>query len=108
MVNSVAHQQATQQAFAEAAALFWQRYLVSLLQEVLAVLTDTMHKSGFKAQAAVLRALIQRVELGLVELPLGADDANQPQQAGESNGQYLRRYVANMLARYVVECVVAQ
>jgi hypothetical protein len=35
-----------------------------LLQEVLAVLTDTMHKSGFKIQATILLALIHGVEGG--------------------------------------------
>lgn len=49
---------------------FYERYFLQLLQEVLAVLTDTMHKSGFKLQAAILLSLIHSVEVGEIVTPL--------------------------------------
>jgi exportin-1 len=94
LVFSVTRQQRENAAFAQAAQIFWQRFLVALLQDVLDVLTDTLHKSGFKYQTAVLRALIGVVENGLCTVPLMPGE----QPADESNGAFLRRFVAQMLA----------
>jgi exportin-1 len=94
LVFSVTRQQRENAAFAQAAQLFWQRFLVSLLQDVLDVLTDTLHKSGFKLQTAVLRALIGVIEGGLCTVPLMPGE----QGADEPNGAFLRRFVAQMLA----------
>jgi hypothetical protein len=79
----------------------------------LAVLTDTMHKSGFKlqvaylcvcvcvcieilfAQAAILLSLIHSVESGEIVAPLAAQ---QQQASGESNSLFLRGHIARLLA----------
>jgi len=77
------------------AAAFYERFFLQLLQEVLAVLTDTMHKSGFKLQAAILLSLIHSVESGEITTPL----APPPQQApGQPNALFLREHIARLLA----------
>eukprot|EP00933_Yihiella_yeosuensis_P042194 TRINITY_DN36729_c0_g1_i1.p1 TRINITY_DN36729_c0_g1~~TRINITY_DN36729_c0_g1_i1.p1 ORF type:complete len:698 (+),score=149.30 TRINITY_DN36729_c0_g1_i1:107-2095(+) len=43
---------------------FFRQYYFTLLQDVLSVLTDTFHKSGFKLQQQILLQLINAVEVG--------------------------------------------
>mmetsp|Transcript_28055 Transcript_28055/g.61251 ORF Transcript_28055/g.61251 Transcript_28055/m.61251 type:complete len:1100 (+) Transcript_28055:127-3426(+) len=45
---------------------FFQQYYFTLLQDVLCVLTDTLHKAGFKLQQQILLQLINAVESGLL------------------------------------------
>merc|ERR1712217_217798 len=45
---------------------FFKQYYFTLLQDVLCVLTDTFHKSGFKLQQHILLQLINAVESGLL------------------------------------------
>jgi exportin-1 len=54
----------------EAAQSFYQTYLLVLLQDVLGLMTDRLHKSGFKLQAAALRQIFQAVQGGAVRAPL--------------------------------------
>jgi len=49
---------------------FYQRYYLSLLTDVLFVLTDSFHKSGFKLQAAILMFMIQTVDSNAIRIPL--------------------------------------
>ena len=49
---------------------FYQQYLLLLLQEVLYVMTDRLHKSGIKMHATLLRHMIHVVEAGKVTVPL--------------------------------------
>jgi exportin-1 len=94
LVFHVTKHQRESAAFAEGAQSFWQRFVVSLLQDVLVVLTDTLHKSGFKYQTAVLRSLIGVVESGLVVVPLMPGE----QQPDEPNNVFLRRFMAQSFA----------
>jgi len=43
---------------------FFQEYFQSILRDILLVLTDTMHKSGFKGQVRILQLLLAAVEQG--------------------------------------------
>jgi len=45
---------------------FFSLYYYKLLQDVLAVLTDTMHKAGFKIQQHILLQLVNAVECGVI------------------------------------------
>lgn len=45
---------------------FFKQYYFTLLQDVLCVLTDTFHKSGFKLQQQIMLQLIVAVETGLL------------------------------------------
>jgi exportin-1 len=49
----------------ELAQQFYEAYFLSLLQDVFAVLTDTLHKTGFKSQVRAVRA----EHAGLTTLP---------------------------------------
>lgn len=53
----------------EAANEFYKTYLVSILQDVFAVLTDTFHKPGFGLQAMILAKLFGVVESGSGSFP---------------------------------------
>jgi len=56
---------------------FFKEYYLKLLQDILCVLTDTFHKSGFKLQQHILLQLIRAVECGLL------NDVANKQQAME-------------------------
>ena len=45
---------------------FFKQYFLLILKDVLSVLTDTSHKSGFKLQQHILLQLISAVESGTV------------------------------------------
>lgn len=45
---------------------FCQNYYYQLLKEILGVLTDTLHKSGFRLQTEILRVLIRFIECGTI------------------------------------------
>jgi len=71
---------------------FYRAFLLPLVQDVLAVMTDRLHKSGFKLHATLLRHLFHLVEAGHVTVPL-FDGGAYP-----SNQAFLRDHVANLLA----------
>lgn len=74
---------------------FYQQYLLALIQDVFAVLTDRLHKSGFKMHATLLRHMFHLVQMNQVTVPL-FDLANAP--AGQSNPVFLRDHISNLLA----------
>jgi exportin-1 len=48
------------------ADIFYKTYYFSIIQEILCVLTDSYHKSGFKLQAEIMQLLIQVVEFNQI------------------------------------------
>ena len=52
------------------AAGFYRSFYLLLLQDILAVLTDRLHKFGFKLHAAILRHMFAIVENNQVAVPL--------------------------------------
>ena len=76
------------------AQAFYQQYLLTLIQDVFAVMTDRLHKSGFKMHATLLRLMFHLVQANQVTVPL-FDPATQP--AGQTNPAYLRDYLGNLL-----------
>jgi exportin-1 len=76
------------------AQAFYQQYLLSLIQDVFAVITDRLHKSGFKMHATLLRLMFHLVQMNQVTVPLF--DPSQ-QAAGTTNPTFLREHVSNLL-----------
>lgn len=73
---------------------FYQQYLLALIQDVFAVLTDRLHKSGFKMHSALLRHMFHLVQMNQVTVPL-FDPSKAP--AGQSNPTFLRDHMSNLL-----------
>ena len=73
---------------------FYQQYLLSLIQDVFAVMTDRLHKSGFKMHATLLRHMFHLVQMNLVTVPL-FDPATAP--PGQTNPAFLREHMSNLL-----------
>jgi len=80
----------------EVSSAFYQQYFLSLLQDILYVLTDTFHKSAFKLQAEILMSMFAAVEAGYIRAPLW--NTSQVQDPAMTNQRYLREFVANLLA----------
>mmetsp|Transcript_11016 Transcript_11016/g.16647 ORF Transcript_11016/g.16647 Transcript_11016/m.16647 type:complete len:1109 (-) Transcript_11016:83-3409(-) len=73
---------------------FYRQYLLALIQDVLSVMTDRLHKSGFRMHATLLRHMFHLIQMNQVTVPL-FDPATAP--AGQTNPAYVREYVCNML-----------
>jgi exportin-1 len=73
---------------------FYQQYLLSLIQDVFAVITDRLHKSGFKMHATLLRMMFHLVQMNQVTVPL-FDTSQQP--PGTTNPAFLRTHISNLL-----------
>jgi len=74
---------------------FYSTYFLSLLQDVLYVLTDRLHKSGFKMHCTILKHMFTIVETNQIQAPLYPN--NYQAQPGNANSAFLREYVANMI-----------
>jgi len=61
------------------AQMFYKSFFMNLLREVLAILTDRLHKSGFPKQAVILKYMFSLVESGKISVPLttGSNDNKQ-------------------------------
>jgi len=74
---------------------FYQQYLLALIQDVFAVMTDRLHKSGFKMHATLLRYMFHLVQMNQVTVPLF--DANLHQ--GMANPAFLRGHISDLLLK---------
>eukprot|EP00550_Attheya_septentrionalis_P000337 CAMPEP_0198291186 /NCGR_PEP_ID=MMETSP1449-20131203/8798_1 /TAXON_ID=420275 /ORGANISM="Attheya septentrionalis, Strain CCMP2084" /LENGTH=1080 /DNA_ID=CAMNT_0043989791 /DNA_START=392 /DNA_END=3634 /DNA_ORIENTATION=- len=73
---------------------FYQQFLLSLIQDVFSVMTDRLHKSGFKMHATLLRHMFHLVQMNQVTVPL-FDPATAP--PGQSNPAFMRDHISNLL-----------
>jgi len=73
---------------------FYQNYYIGLLQDLFVVLTDTLHKPGFKLHMMILSHLFSAVESGSITAPLCSQDGAVLQ----SNSQYVRELLLKMLS----------
>lgn len=78
---------------ADVAAAFHAAFLLTLVQDILFVLTDTMHKSSFKSHAHVLMILYRSVITGQVRVPLGGPDTSV------DNVTVLRQFTTRLLSQ---------
>ncbi|KAK1443825.1 armadillo-like helical protein [Babesia gibsoni] len=70
---------------------FCQTYYYLLLKEILGVLTDTLHKSGFRLQTEILRVLVRFLECGTVNDP-----------GSELTRMHVMRFLVELLSRSFV------
>jgi len=73
---------------------FYQQYLLSLMQDVFAVMTDRLHKSGFRMHATLLQHMFHLVQKNQVTVPLFDPATNA---VGQTNPGFLREHVSNLL-----------
>jgi len=73
---------------------FYQQYFLALVQDVFAVMTDRLHKSGFKMHATLLRYMFHLVQMNQVTVPL-FDPLTTPQ--GKTNPVFLGDHISNLL-----------
>ncbi|MCJ1355086.1 MAG: Karyopherin transporter [Icmadophila ericetorum] len=73
---------------------FFQRFFITILQDVFFVLTDSDHKAGFKSQAMLLARLFYFITSGKI-----TDPVYSPEQApqGTSNKDFLSGFIGNLL-----------
>lgn len=76
------------------AQAFYQQYLLSLIQDVFAVITDRLHKSGFKMHATLLRLMFHLVQMNQVTVPLFDLSQHPP---GTTNPSFLREHISTLL-----------
>jgi len=73
---------------------FYRQYLLALIQDVFSVLTDRLHKSGFKMHATLLRHMAHLVQMNQVTVPLFDPAIAQP---GQTNSVFLRDHISQLL-----------
>lgn len=73
---------------------FYQQYLLTLIQDVFAVLTDRLHKSGFKMHATLIRLMFHLVQMNQVTVTLFDPNTAPP---GQTNPVFLRDHISNLL-----------
>ncbi|KAI2505592.1 CRM1 C terminal [Fragilaria crotonensis] len=73
---------------------FYRQFLLSLIQDVFAVMTDRLHKSGFRMHSTLLRMMFHLVQTNQVTVPL-FDPATQP--PGQTNPVFLRDHISTLL-----------
>jgi len=70
---------------------FYKGYFVSVLQDILGVVTDTFHKPGLSLHSQILARLFTIVENGSITVPLNTQFPN--------NQTYIRQFVIDLLKR---------
>jgi exportin-1 len=78
---------------------FFQRFFITILQDVFYVVTDNDHKAGFKTQSQLLMKLFNLVQPSdgspaKIQGPIYQPDQAQP---GTSNRDFLANFVTNLL-----------
>jgi exportin-1 len=80
---------------------FYQQFLLPLIQDIIGIMTDRLHKSGFKQQATVLQLMFQILETDkvLVAVEDSASGLSAPAAADGSvdNKTFVKEYVGNLL-----------
>jgi len=85
----------TKMETSEVANDFFRGYFASMTSEVLAVLADSFHKAGFRAQATILAKLFHIIDSGSITVPLW-----KPEQGTFPNNQtFVRQYTINLVAQ---------
>ncbi|GLC60282.1 Exportin-1 [Pleodorina starrii] len=91
------HDLLVQFAGSEYATQFHQTYYLHLLNEILAVMTDSFHKPGFKSQARILHHLFTLLDANVVKAPLW-DVAAKGAGAFPTNSAFVRVHVVGLLS----------
>ncbi|KNC51241.1 exportin 1 [Thecamonas trahens ATCC 50062] len=78
----------------EVANEFYASFFLNIMTAVFAVLTDTLHKTGFRLQVQLLQLMFSLVESDTISAPI-FDPASAP---GEDNKSFARKYVTDLLS----------
>jgi exportin-1 len=78
----------------QTSSIFFQQFYIPILQDVLFVLTDSDHKSGFKSQGMLLARMFQLIGSGKISSPVYQPDQAAP---GTPNRQFVQQYTVNLL-----------
>jgi exportin-1 len=78
---------------AQIAQPFFVAFMLPLIQDVFGVLTDRLHKSGFKLQASILMHLCHTTQLGQITAPLHSLGP------GLDNAQFLKEHLGGLLVK---------
>ena len=119
-VASAASSDPTGRMSAELAQPFWLQYFLSVVEVLLGVLTDRLHKAHFKQHATILQQMFSLLERGQVTAPLwdspsaqangsavsfkakveaaAAAHGGTPPPGLMTNQQFVREYVRGLLA----------
>merc|ERR1719273_400652 len=73
---------------------FYQQFLLALIQDVFSVMTDRLHKSGFKMHATLLRHMFHLVQTNQVTVPLFDPSTAPPIQ---TNSAFLHDHISHLL-----------
>lgn len=73
---------------------FYKTYYIRLMNDVMYVLTDTLHKAGFKLQASILFYMFRIVREKRITEPI-FDTTQHPQL--QSNEEYVRQYMNTLI-----------
>lgn len=76
------------------AQVFYQNYFLGLLEDVLYVLTDRLHKSSFSMQATILKRMYSNISSGRVQVPIGQ---RNPQTQNLNNQMFIHQYTSNLI-----------
>ncbi|KAJ3088258.1 Karyopherin transporter [Quaeritorhiza haematococci] len=77
---------------------FFQTYFLSLLQDIFYVLTNSLHKSGFKLQSMILMQMFAlAADSRVITAPLFS--ASQVPNPNMTNAEFLKEYVGDLLQR---------
>lgn len=82
-------------ASADVSSAFFKQFFTSITQDILYVLTDADHKSGFRLQSVLLARLFQLVETNEIQVPLF--DPSSVSDPNMSNSRYLKEYALELL-----------
>jgi len=93
ILHEMLHNVSTDENVANA---FYQRYFLSLLQDVFFVLTDSFHKSGFKLQASILLFMLQTVDSGLIKVALY--DAATVTDPTINNQRFVKEFIYKLVS----------
>eukprot|EP00127_Corallochytrium_limacisporum_P003765 Clim_evm97s152 gene=Clim_evmTU97s152 len=77
---------------------FYQTYYIKLLEHILAVLTDSSYKSGFRMHAEGLQFMIQICDRGEITVPLY--DQATTNGTYKNNQEYVKTYISQILAQH--------
>ena len=79
----------------EVADAFYESFFLNIMTAVFSVLTDTLHKTGFRLQVQLLQLMLSLVATDSISSPV-FDTAAFP---GETNMSFTRSYVTDLLAK---------
>jgi len=77
--------------------IFYKGFFINLLQDILVVLTDTMHKSDFSNHCQIVKDMLTVIEMGGLTIPIW--DTNIITDTSMTNQRFVREHIINLLIK---------